>query len=304
MIEGVKFMEIPEVNDLFDKRITNITPIRRNGVREVYKATYNGCPVILKKVENSEWAKIEFNNLKKASDLLKPHGLKVPRAIEVRESWILLEFIPGKKNALSFKELQKALEYLHVLHSSDYSTIPHLYSHYYGENLINRLNEEKEYLHKAIKQYPRFSSFKNDFEKVLEIAINHKLNDSPVIGHGDFQAKNIIVNESEIVPLDWRDFGELLRWYDVGNLLFKSELKWDELLRLVKHYLQVGSKQSNISSKEIEKNVKEALSITFIIRTGSHFRHLLDTNEDSPEDYKKVETNIQYIKKILRPSIS
>ena len=68
------------------------------------------------------------------------------------------------------------------------------------------------------------------------------------------------MDKSEIIPIDWIDFGILLRWYDVGNLL----------------------------------------SIAFIIRTGSSFRHLVETNEDSSEHFRRIETNINYINEIFK----
>lgn len=302
MIDGVRFMEIPEVDALFDKRITNIALIRRScGGREIYKGIYNEHQVILKNVKDSNRAQAEFNNQRKAFELLKPHGFKVPQAIDVKNSWIVSEFIEGNVNQLSYEELQKALRYLHVLHSSDYRTILPLNNHYYGKNLINRLNQENDFLSKAIRKYHQLSSFKKGFERILRIAVNyanHALNDSPaVVGHGDFQPKNIIVNESGIIPIDWIDFGRLLRWYDVGNLLFKQ--KRDGLLSLLEHYLRLGSKQSYISSKEAEKIIKNFLSVTFIIRTGSHFRYMVETNENPSGHFSKVEANINYIDEIL-----
>ncbi len=298
MKEEYSVMEIPAVDDLFDKDIRNIFCIRKSGGRAVYKAIYDGHQVILKNVKDSKRAETEFNNQKKAYNLLKSRGLKVPKPINLKGSWIVSEFIEGKKNQLGYEELQKSLRYLHILHSSDYSAIYPLNCHYYGQNLINRLKQEEDFLLKAIQKHPKISSFKNDFSGILKIAINYAFCDSPVAGHGDFQPNNIIVDKSEIIPIDWIDFGILLRWYDVGNLLFQQN--GDELLSLVKYYLQLDSKQSNSSAEKVEEDVRKSLSIAFIIRTGSSFRHLVETNEDSSEHFRRIETNINYINEIFK----
>jgi len=67
-------MEIPAVDDLFDKDIRNIFCIRKSGGRAVYKAIYDGHQVILKNVKDSKRAETEFNNQKRLIICLS-HGV-------------------------------------------------------------------------------------------------------------------------------------------------------------------------------------------------------------------------------------
>lgn len=290
-------MRKEEIISLFSEHtLTNLCPIHKSGKRQVYEAIYDGRRVVIKIAEDSKRARREFCNQKKAYELLyKKKGLKVAEVIAVRSCCIVSEYIDGKpRKILSHRELQEALRYIHVLHSFDYRSISCLKNHYYGEKLVRRLKDENGFFTNAINKDRRFLALKNSFNKILKLALRYALHDEPVVGHGDFQAKNIIVTETGIAPIDWIDFGILLRWYEVGNLLFGQ--KKDELLGLIEYYLSLKSEQPITSLEEL---AKESLSIAFVVRTGSHFRHVVETDEDPSKHFCEAERNLNYINRIF-----
>lgn len=289
-IDAVRNMdEIIEVQKKLGNNIKNIYPIKKGNV---YRGDYNGIPVVIKKAESLDRALTEFNNQQKANILLKDYGLRVPKVICVENCFIVSEFIDGKNGQLKHEELQKSLDWLRVLHSEDVKNDYYKYfgepnNHYYGTVLINRLKDEKNYLDNVIEKHQEFSCFKEDFERIYKIAINYaKSDDTFVIGHGDFKPDNIIVHNAEIVPVDWIDFGKVLKWYDLGNLLFGQNK--NNLPRLVEYYLQ------QYPFVNVSKIIERSLSIAFIIQAGSHFRHACNI-DDISEDIIAVKRKIDYI---------
>ena len=84
-------------------------------------------------------------------------------------------------------------------------------------------------------------------QKILEKAIESARCHEPcVLGHGDFQKKNICITpENNIVPLDWIDFGLVLRWYNIGNLLYGQ--KRDDFEELLMYYVDKTNFNVNLS---------------------------------------------------------
>jgi len=121
---------------------------------------------------------------------------------------LIFELIPGPLLEEQLEEawVSKALQVLATIHSSP---IPEgVMNHYHGESLRNRLEQELEF----IQKWPGISA---DNVDIIRNSINRpelsctKLQEvSPVLGHGDYRAGNLVCTSAgEIVPVDWVDFG-------------------------------------------------------------------------------------------------
>ncbi|MFX0092727.1 MAG: aminoglycoside phosphotransferase family protein [Candidatus Hodarchaeota archaeon] len=257
--------------------------IIRDRARKIYKIiTDSGEVLILKKVETPNRAEREFNNLKKAHELLTPQ--RVPKVKGVFESYILLEYIDGKKLPKDNENLmKKSLDYLACLHSRKHDNYPYE-NHYFGKELLNRLEQEKTYFYKT----SFFSQFEENFLKILERARQAaKDREYKVIGHGDFQIGNILVDQNlKIVPIDWIDFGFVLRWYDLGTLLYWQSR--ENFKELVEYYLKL----IRFKTTFLEAIMAKCLATTFVIQTGSHFRAVVESRTNF---VREVKNHFEYI---------
>lgn len=238
-------------------------------------------------------AKQEYVNQTRAYQILQSKGLNVPQPIKYFDSWIISEYIHGVNNNTALSDIHKSVIYLHKLHKINYRKL-NLKGHYFGDILTNRLREELDFLSRGIALFPELKNMQKDFESILQIALDHIEVDEPVLGHGDFQPKNIIFQNSNLYPVDWMDFGLVLPWYELGNLLLLQKISTVQYA--VNLYLQLGFKIWNPSK---EKIIKAALSIAGIIRTGSYFRYIADTQSLPLEILDNIKLNMDYMKGIL-----
>ncbi len=112
-------------------------------------------------------------------------------------------------------------------------------------------------------------NFNEIFSKAFQAA---KEETKGVLGHGDFQQKNLILTgESKFVPIDWLDFGLANMFYDLGNLLCGVNLK---------HILEIAKDPKILQGKlEVFGDYTSGVAIAYVIRIGSNCRQILEQGE-------------------------
>lgn len=266
-------------------------------VRRVYYGYYNNKPAIAKVVTNeSEEALREAENILCVRSL----GLDAPEVYYHTDRCIIMEYI---QNADQFQRTkshyERAIQYLEKLHNLTSSTnrcrkIPNLYC---GDALRERLQKERENLYKVgDKLGNNFKKYSCVFEKILEILLPGVNTLECVVGHGDFKPDNILILQDRIVPIDWIDFGLTVREYELGALFF-GEQNLDLMMELTEEYLK--SMRKPYGAGQVKEFLRNALSIAFIIMTGSHFR-LISQGESPSEHIHQIEDNVNYIIDILK----
>ncbi len=241
-----------------------------SGGRSVFKARYKDMDIIAKlHPEGARKALQEATATDKAKSLLNPLGLFVPKIFDIKDEGILVEFVSGNTPDLSKEEdLLICLDYL--LKMNGVQPPGDLENHFYGENLKNRIQDELRYFQEALIRVPDLQRSKAQFDSIYSKALDTISADTPgVIGHGDFQQKNLILtSERKLVPIDWGDFGLAHKEYDVGNLLCGVDL----------NQLMARAKLSHTLQEKLNAfgNYKQGVAIACVLRIGSNCRQIVE----------------------------
>jgi hypothetical protein len=178
---------------------------------------------ILKDCGSSTEAERELGALVLAQQLVGTR-VRVPNILEQQDECLLLEDL-GQRSPQTFRHTRLAAEYLARLHGDE---IPEEvvallcdkgHAHYWHSALVNRLRQEGAYAKEAFSSE---TGVVDAFARCIESIATLELPDhSDVVGHGDFQFKNLCFSDSNgICAVDWHDFGLCNRWYEIGHLLY------------------------------------------------------------------------------------
>ena len=201
----------------------------------------DGLPKHLKISENNLLFKEEREQHKSAKEYLAtkyarfllPENLRVPEIWGVFSNCFVLKYYnnANQLNKNSKEEIYKAVNYLIEMHYIRFTNelkdilIKNHYCHYYGEPLKNRLSQELEFSTKAFDQIECMKKYLGLMEQIINICLK-TMNTHPVLGHGDFQAKNILLVENNILPIDWVDFGVCERSYEIHHFINSLNPEW------------------------------------------------------------------------------
>lgn len=221
--------------------------------------------------------------------LLLPAMLRLPTTWGVIEDRFITERIDSEDfDSNSEKHAVEGAKYLARLHAIQLS--PSLvkelqrcgYNHYEGQTLSNRLKEELQKAKEAFGDHTSMASTLESFDSVIREATEKwNFNAELVLGHGDYQAQNIKVNNGEIIPLDWTDFGLCYRGYDIAHYL--TSLNSDLRQTAVENYV-------SICQCDLATSLSQGEIVDRIIRAGSDARKVVDLGEpidDVQESFKK-----------------
>jgi hypothetical protein len=265
---GIPF---PNIEDL---QIIQI--IKQDKSRLVAKVKYEGNVYILKSdtdpVENYR----EVKALQLAQKMLRPSGIRTPELYSFGAKGLLIENIEGQPNPQDPISISLAVQSLLRLHHTPLSNRKKLPNHYYSDNLIRRVHYEKSWLIKTIPLVIDKVPELGDMMPLIEGIPNFGFDQEPVVGHGDFQPKNLICSKDTIVPIDWKDFGLATRWYDLGALINKipTELK----LPTIQEYIE-GYKPSLIN--KLPELTLYALKLSNLMGAGHQCRILFADSSDN-----------------------
>ncbi len=250
-----------------------INPVKgSSGGRSVFKVRLGSDILILKLHPDSNGAVKEARTTRFARDNLAPYLLRVPEIKDQKQEFVLMEYINGKEPDLTNDTvLDACISYLARMNDISINEIQNYTNHYFGYNLGNRLSYELEQYQEAEKKYPELGKYKKAFLQAMTLAKRAVTDGTrPVITHGDFQRKNLIITDSgEIVPIDWGDFGIAHQSYAITNLIFELDLgKKNEAIQA---YVQ--KRMHPVPNGHALLAV--GMAICTIIRAGAQYRHFV-----------------------------
>lgn len=216
-----------------------------------------------------------------AARLLLDSRLRVPACFGHLDQWIVIEeILSDKLEPENADQVCKAAEYLGCMHSTKLDDAVRMvlanngHQHYYSGSLENRLREEVR--HSEVAQDAHGESWNLPVleEAVTKVIPRLSQCGDPVLGHGDFQKKNILIAEDgSVVPVDWRDFGICNRWYELAHFLRSVDPVTHEKA------LEIYSDRVGIDISEEDDSLRIGKIIDAIIRAGSKAR----TFDPAPE---------------------
>jgi thiamine kinase-like enzyme len=215
--------------------------------------------------------------------LLLPQDLSPPPSWGCFDGYYVSEFLPYEKlNPASPEQARLAACYLASLHSVPVdSELRHTlssrgYCHYYGPSLKNRLRDELKFARKAFGESDN-ASLRQALDDLADL-LNRifgmlTTQENPVLGHGDFQASNLLVSEERVWPLDWADFGLCSRAYEVMHFVHSLSLSSVREEAIEEYECRSGIERSSFES--------HGDAIDAVIRAGSKARHALLPGTDN-----------------------
>lgn len=145
------------------------------------------------------------------------------------------------------------------------------YCHYEGEALRNRLSEEFQKAETAFSEFNFMEATLADFRQIV-LVVTREWNfvEDIVLGHGDYQAQNLKVDDDRIIPIDWTDFGLCDRSYEVAHYLNSLNEEFRQL------GIETYERNANIALANV---LDRGGTIDGIIRAGSAARQVCDLGE-------------------------
>lgn len=235
--------------------------------------------LIVKKEKEKGKSVQEFYALQTARILL-PKILKLPESWGVVDDSLVSKYYKCSKiNLKSKDDAFRAVDYLIKLHNIEISErlkkelTKNGYCHYYGKNLKFRLKYEYRKSLLAFGKFSELSLFLVKLKEIVDYLCNTTNKEEPVLGHGDFQACNILIWDNKVIPIDWTDFGLCDRAYEAHHYVYS--LKKDFRDEIYEYYLN----KTNWDRKKLDIGI----GIDAVIRAGNRARHILADNAGNIE---------------------
>lgn len=259
-----------------------------------------GCGLLLKQCDSKQQAAQE----RTATDYARTIGGRVqaPRVHRQFGRVLVLEYVagPSLEQEPSEDRVRGALEFLSSLHAT---AIPErAMNHYYGESMRNRLREELRFVE------DRRSLLGIDGEPVEvirqacalpELSLEALRAEPPVLGHGDYQARNILWHcERGIVPIDWLDSGVCDPRYEWAHFLNSFDGRFGS--RAVERLVGLANEVlcPNVNRQAFARALRVGEIMDRIIRAGSKARTAED-GADNTDRAAKLRAHIQRLAAIL-----
>ncbi len=154
--------------------------------------------------------------------LLLPPEVRVLPTWGVVGAYFVSDFLNGTPiDTTSKEQATSAAALLAEIHSvavddSEQCLIDAGFCHYWGQALRDRLVQEAEIARAVFGECGHAS----ELEAIARSAVEKwSFEDDVVIGHGDFQAANLICSEGAVIAVDWTDFGLCERAYDLFHFI-------------------------------------------------------------------------------------
>jgi thiamine kinase-like enzyme len=249
--------------------------------------------LLFKKERSENKAMQEYLATKTARSVL-PNSLRIPKVWGVyKDCLVSTYYTNGQFSKDSKKEVYQAADYLIKMHETKVSNelrdklIESSNCHYWGESLKSRLKQELYFSIRAFRKTLSIQAYLIILEAIVESCLEIE-NSFPVLGHGDFHAKNLLYFENTIIPVDWVDFGVCDRSYEVHHFVNSiSKHLRDEI------YLYYTAK-----TKTPKDALNRGIGIDAIIQAGNRARLVIFGEKNASDE----EIQAQFVSQIKRGS--